>query len=112
MSDSMRAWSFLFAAGLLETVWAVTLKSTHGFTRLWPSVGALIAMAASTFLLAAALKSLPVGTAYAVWTGLGAAGAVLVGIALLGEPKDVRRLVCVAMIVAGILGLRLSEEIR
>jgi quaternary ammonium compound-resistance protein SugE len=101
------AWVYLFIAGVFETVWAVGLKYTEGFTRLWPSVGTLAAMAVSIYFLAAAVKTLPIGTAYAVWTGIGTMGAVILGIALFGEPASVPRLVCITLILAGILGLKL-----
>jgi quaternary ammonium compound-resistance protein SugE len=104
-----RAWALLVAAGLLETGWAIGLKYTRGFTRLWPSVATAAAMVASIWLLARALRVLPVGTGYAVWTGIGTVGAAILGIALLGESRSVARLVCLALIVAGILGLRLTS---
>ena len=100
-------WLILFLAGLLETVWAVGLKYTEGFSRLWPSVMTLAAMAASVWLLSVAVKTLPLGTAYAVWTGIGAVGTVLVGIALFHKPVTVSRLLSVGLIVAGIIGLKL-----
>ncbi len=103
------AWVVLFIAGLLEVVWAVGLKYTQGFTKLWPSVGTVGAMAASFLLLSKALRTIPVGTGYAVWTGIGAVGTVIVGMTILGEPRDVSRLVCVALIVAGIVGLKLAS---
>ena len=102
------AWVALFLAGLFETGWAIGLKYTHGFTRLWPTVWTILAMAASMTLLGVAMKSLPVGTAYAVWVGVGAVGTVILGIVLLGEPRDVGRLVSVALIVGGIVGLKLA----
>lgn len=101
-------WLYLFAAGLLEIVWAVGLKFTQGWTRLWPSVGTVLAMAVSFFLLARALQHIPIGTAYAVWTGIGAAGTALLGMLLLGESASPLRLLCVALIVAGIIGLRVT----
>ena len=101
------AWVVLFIAGLLEVVWAVGLKYTQGFTRLWPSVWTVGAMAASFLLLAHALKTLPVGTAYAVWTGIGAVGTVVVGMAFLGEPREVGRIACILLIITGIVGLKL-----
>ena len=101
------AWWLLFVAGLLEIVWAIGLKYTEGFTRLWPSVVTIVAMAASVMLLAMAMRSLPVGTAYAVWTGIGAVGTVILGIFLFSEPATAVRLVCIALIVAGIAGLKL-----
>ncbi len=102
------AWIMLFAAGLLEIGWAVGLKFTEGFTRPVPSVLTLLSMAGSVILLGLALKSLPIGTAYAVWTGIGAVGAALLGIALLGEPATVFRLASIGLIVAGIIGLKLA----
>ena len=102
------AWSILFVAGLLEITWAIGLKYTEGFTRLVPSVVTLAAMAGSVILLGFALKSLPVGTAYAVWTGIGAVGAVIIGIVLFGDPATPARLLCVALIFAGIIGLKLT----
>jgi quaternary ammonium compound-resistance protein SugE len=101
------AWVALFFAGLFEIGWAVGLKYTEGFSRLWPSVGTVTAMAASFFLLAFALKSLPLGTAYAIWTGIGTVGTVVLGIFLFNEAADVLRIACIAMIVAGIVGLKL-----
>jgi quaternary ammonium compound-resistance protein SugE len=100
------AWVVLFIAGLLEIGWGVGLKYTQGFTKLWPSVGTVAAMAASFLLLAQALKTIPVGTGYAVWTGIGAVGTVIVGIALLGEPREVGRIACLLLILAGIVGLK------
>lgn len=102
------AWIYLVLAGLFEIVWAIGLKYTDGFTRLWPSVGTLAAMAASIVLLAASVRSLPIGTAYAIWTGIGAVGAVVLGIVLFGEPATLPRLACVALIVVGIIGLKLT----
>ncbi|MFZ5547304.1 MAG: quaternary ammonium compound efflux SMR transporter SugE [Pseudomonadota bacterium] len=100
------AWYALLIAGLLEVGWALGLKHTQGFTRLWPSVATATAMAVSVGLLAWAMRTLPVGTAYAVWTGIGAVGTVLLGIAWYGEPATLARLVCVGLIVAGIAGLK------
>jgi len=102
------AWVLLVLAGLLEVVWAIGLKYTEGFTRLWPSVWTLAAMLASFWLLGIAMKSLPVGTAYAVWVGVGAVGTVILGIVLLGEPANAGRMASVALIVAGIVGLKLA----
>ncbi len=101
------AWIVLFLAGLFEVGWAVGLKYTDGFTRLWPSLGTVAAMAVSLFLLSVALKSLPLGTAYTVWTGVGAVGTVLLGIILLGESADFPRLACIGLIIAGIIGLKI-----
>ena len=102
------AWTVLFIAGLFETGWAIGLKYTDGFTRLWPSVGTVIAMIVSVVLLGWSMRTLPVGTAYAVWTGIGAVGTVLLGLVLFDEPATVARLGCVALIVAGIVGLKLT----
>ncbi len=103
------AWVLLVVAGLFEVIWAIGLKYTEGFTRLWPSVGTVAAMAASVVLLGLAMRTLPVGTAYAVWTGIGAVGTVILGIVLFAEPAGAARLVCVGLIVAGILGLKLTH---
>ncbi|MET3116117.1 quaternary ammonium compound-resistance protein SugE [Undibacterium sp. GrIS 1.8] len=100
------AWFILFVAGLLEVVWAIGLKYTDNFSRLWPSVGTVTAMAASVWLLSLAMKTLPVGTAYAVWTGIGAVGTVIMGIILFGDAATVTRLMCMGLIVAGIAGLK------
>ena len=101
------SWVYLFLAGLLEIGWAVGLKYTHGFTRLVPTVLTAISMVASLGMLGLALRNLPVGTAYAVWTGIGAVGTAILGIYLLGEPAAVGRLACIGLIVAGIVGLKL-----
>ena len=101
------AWVALIAAGLLEILWAFAMKQSQGFTRLTPTLLTAAAMIASFGLLSFAMKTLPLGTAYAVWTGIRAVGTVVVGILLFGESADVLRLVCVALIVAGILGLKL-----
>ncbi|AGU48954.1 small multidrug resistance family protein [Variovorax paradoxus B4] len=103
------AWIVLLVAGLLEMGWAIGLKYTEGFTRFWPSVGTAISMVLSVVLLGWAMRSLPVGTAYAVWTGIGAVGTVILGIVLFHEPANAARLVCVGLIVAGILGLKLTS---
>lgn len=100
------AWLALFIAGLFEVGWAIGLKYTDGFTRLWPSVGTLAAMVFSFGLLSYALKFLPVGTAYAVWTGIGAVGTATLGILLFGEVASLARILCILMIVAGIAGLK------
>ncbi|HEU4684363.1 MAG TPA: quaternary ammonium compound efflux SMR transporter SugE [Nitrospira sp.] len=104
----MMAWWYLLAAGMFEVVWASSLKFTDGFTRWWPSLWTVLAMIASFLLLAQALKSIPMGTGYAVWTGIGAAGTAVVGMLLFGESRDAFRLVSLSLIVAGILGLKLS----
>jgi quaternary ammonium compound-resistance protein SugE len=101
------AWVLLFAAGLFEVGWAVGLKYTEGFTRLLPSLGTVLSMIVSLGLLGLALRSLPLGTAYAVWTGVGTVGTALLGIALFGEPATAMRLACIGLIVAGIAGLKL-----
>lgn len=101
------AWIYLFVAGLFEMGWAVGLKYTHGFTRLWPSVWTVAAMAASFGLLSQALKTIPLGTGYAVWTGIGAVGTAVLGIALFNESRAWPRFVCIFLIVAGIVGLKL-----
>ena len=101
------AWAILFVAGLLEIGWAIGLKYTDGFSRLIPSVLTLAAMAGSIILLGLALKTLPIGTAYAVWTGIGAVGTAILGIILFGDPATALRLACIGLIVAGIIGLKL-----
>jgi len=101
------AWIVLVVAGVFEVAWAIGLKYTDGFTRMWPSVGTAAAMIVSVVLLAWAMRSLPVGTAYAVWTGIGAVGTVILGIVLFGEAATLARLACVALIIAGIVGLKL-----
>lgn len=103
-------WLWLVLAGLLEIGWAIGLKYTAGFTRLWPSVGTVLCMAASFALLSLALRSLPVGTAYAVWTGIGAAGTALVGMIWLGEARELGRVLCLLLIVAGVVGLKLVSR--
>ena len=101
------AWALLFLAGLLEVAWAVGLKYTDGFTRPWPTAATVAAMIGSVVLLALAVRTLPLGTAYAVWTGIGTAGAVLLGIVLFQEPATLARLFFVGLIVAGLVGLKL-----
>jgi len=101
------AWVILVIAGLFETVWAIGLKYTQGFTRLWPSVITIAGMVISFYLLSVSLKQLPIGTAYAVWTGIGAVGTALIGIFFLGEPKDIARVLSILLIVAGIVGLKI-----
>lgn len=105
--SSGSAWLTLFIAGLCEVGWAVGMKYTEGFSRLWPSIWTVLGMAASVILLAWSLKTLPLGTAYAVWTGIGAVGTAILGIYLFDEPRDALRLACIALIVAGIVGLKL-----
>jgi quaternary ammonium compound-resistance protein SugE len=101
------SWTLLFIAGLFEVAWAIGLKYTEGFSRFWPSVGTVTAMVISIVLLGLAMRELPVGTAYAVWTGIGAVGTVILGIVLFGDSASALRLMCVGLIVAGILGLKL-----
>jgi quaternary ammonium compound-resistance protein SugE len=102
------AWALLVLAGLFEVGWAIGLKYTDGFTRFWPTVGTVAAMIISLGLLGIAMKSLPLGTSYATWVGVGAVGTAVLGIALLGEPASTGRLISLALIVAGIVGLKLS----
>jgi quaternary ammonium compound-resistance protein SugE len=104
------AWAILVVAGLFEVGWAIGLKYTEGFTRLWPTVGTVIAMIISLGLLGIAMKSLPVGTSYAVWVGVGAVGTAILGIVLLGESASAGRLMSLALIVAGIVGLKLATQ--
>lgn len=102
-------WTILLLAGVFEIGWAIGLKYTEGFTRLWPTLGTVAAMAISLGLLGVAMKSLPVGTAYAVWVGVGAVGTAILGIVLLGEPANPGRLVSLGLIVLGIIGLKLAS---
>jgi len=101
------SWTYLLIAGVLEIVWAIGLKYTEGFTRLTPSAITIVAMVASVWFLALALKTIPVGTGYAVWTGIGAVGTAILGIILFAEPATAARLGCIGLIIAGILGLKL-----
>jgi quaternary ammonium compound-resistance protein SugE len=101
-------WAILVVAGIFEVGWAIGLKYTEGFTRLWPSVWTVLAMIISLGLLGIAMKTLPVGTAYSVWVGVGAVGTVVLGIVLLGESASLARVISVSLIVAGIVGLKLS----
>ncbi|MES2563140.1 MAG: quaternary ammonium compound efflux SMR transporter SugE [Pseudomonadota bacterium] len=103
------AWLYLTLAGLLEIVWAIGLKYTEGFTRIAPSLITIVAMVASVWFLALALKTIPVGTGYAVWTGIGAVGTAILGIVLFSEPATAARIACIGLIVAGILGLKLAS---
>ncbi len=100
-------WVYLFVAGLLECGWAIGLKYSDGFTKLWPSVYTITAMSVSLLLLALAMRTIPVGTAYAIWTGIGAVGVAILGMVLFGESKDIGRLLSIVLIVAGIVGLKL-----
>ena len=101
------AWVWLVLAGLLEIVWAIGLKYTDGFTRLWPSVITVGAMIASVYFLAVAVRTIPIGTGYAVWTGIGAVGVAILGMILFGEPRTILRIGSILLIVAGIVGLKL-----
>lgn len=105
------AWVILVIAGLFEVAWAIGLKYTEGFSRLWPSLWTVLAMAVSLWMLGMAMKSLPVGTAYSVWVGVGALGTVLLGIVLFDEPTNAARLVSVGLIFAGIVGLKLATPV-
>lgn len=107
--STAQAWALLLVAGLLEIGWAVGMKSTEGFTRWGPSVAVLVTALLSFYLLALAMKTLPVGTAYAVWVGIGAVGAAVLGIALLGEAPSLPRIASIGLIVAGVVGLRLAS---
>jgi quaternary ammonium compound-resistance protein SugE len=107
--ENLMNWIVLFVAGLFEVAWAVGLKYTEGFTRLWPSVGTAVAFLVSLGLLSWAMRDLPVGTAYAVWVGIGAVGTAVIGMTLLGEPASLVRVLSLGLIVAGIVGLKLSS---
>lgn len=103
------SWTILVVAGLFEVGWAIGLKYTEGFSRFWPTVWTVVSMIISLWLLGIAMKNLPVGTAYAVWVGVGAVGTVVLGIVLLGEPANAGRIISVALIIAGIVGLKLAQ---
>ena len=103
------AWIYLFLAGVTEVAWAIGLKQTDGWTRFWPSVITAILMVVSFVLLSLALRALPLGTAYAIWTGIGAVGTAIAGIVLFGEPRTAIRLGCIALILVGIVGLKASS---
>ena len=105
------AWFLLILAGLFEVGWAIGLKYTDGFTKLWPTVGTVLAMVISLGLLGVAMKSLPVGTSYAIWVGVGAVGTAILGIVLLGESANAGRLISLGFIVAGIVGLKLASPV-
>ncbi len=104
------AWVYLIIAGVLEIAWAVGMKESKGFTRLWPSVLTIIGLIVSFGFLALALKSLPIGTAYAIWTGIGAAGTAILGIIIYAEPASAARIGCVALIILGIIGLKVTSS--
>jgi quaternary ammonium compound-resistance protein SugE len=103
-------WFYLIGAGILEVVWAVGLKYTEGWTKLWPSVGTGAAMVVGFVLLSQALKTIPIGTAYAVWTGIGAVGTAIAGMLLFDEPRHIARLVCIFLVVAGVVGLKFTGQ--
>ena len=105
------AWTYLVIAGLFECAWAIGLKFTEGFTRFWPSLFTILSMAISFWLLSLAMRSIPIGTAYAVWTGIGAVGVAVLGMAIFGESRDLMRVICLLLIVSGILGLKLVSSI-
>ena len=107
----MSAWLALVAAGLLEVAWALGLKYSDGLTRFWPTAATLVSIALSFALMALALRSLPFGTAYAVWTGIGAVGSIIVGMIVYSEPTDPIRILCLTLIVAGMVGLKLNSPV-
>lgn len=109
MTNALSAWLTLVLAGLFEIAWAYSLKHADGFTRFWPSLGTLVAIGLSFALMAVALRSIPFGTAYAVWCGIGVAGTAMVGIIALGEPTTSMRLICLALIITGIAGLKVTS---
>lgn len=109
--EEIMAWGYLLVAGVFEIVWATGLKYSDGFTRLWPSVGTVAAMSVSMVCLALALRAIPIGTAYAIWTGIGAVGTAILGIMLFNEPRDFSRLFFIFVIIAGIVGLKISSPI-
>jgi len=109
--DAVSPWLALLAAGLLEIAWAFGLKYSDGLTRFWPTAATMVAILASFALMALALRSLPFGTAYAVWTGIGAAGSIIVGMVIFSEPTDPVRIICLTLIVAGMVGLKLNSPI-
>jgi len=111
VEDAVSPWLAVLAAGLLEIAWAFGLKYSDGLTRFWPSAATVVAILASFSLMALALRSLPFGTAYAVWTGIGAAGSIIVGMLIFSEPTDPVRIICLTLIVAGMVGLKLNSPI-
>ena len=104
------AWGYVFVAGVFEVVWITGLKYTDGFSRLWPSVGTVVAMCVSMVCLSLAVRAIPIGTAYAVWTGIGAVGAAIMGMILFNEPRDLARLFFIVLIMSGVVGLKLSSS--
>jgi quaternary ammonium compound-resistance protein SugE len=104
------AWIYLLVAAAFEVQWAVTMKYTEGFTRLWPSVACVVGMAVSVWFLAMAQRTIPVGTSYAIWTGLGAVGTAICGMILFNESRDTARILCILLIVAGVFGLKLFSK--
>ncbi|HEX6982597.1 MAG TPA: quaternary ammonium compound efflux SMR transporter SugE [Balneolaceae bacterium] len=104
------AWIYIFIAGIFEVAWAIGLKYAEGFTKLYASIGTVVAMAVSFYFLSKGLKTISVGTAYAVWTGIGAVGTAILGMILFNESKDLMRIICILLIVAGIVGLKLFSE--
>lgn len=104
------SWIYLIIAGIFEFGWAVGLKYTNGFARLWPSIGTVVLMILSFFLLSLALKTIPVGTGYPIWTGIGAAGTVIFGIVFFGESREIGRIICVFLIISGIIGLKIFTK--
>ena len=103
-------WILLIIAGLFECSWAIGLKYTHGFTKLWPSVFTVMSMILSFKLLSSAMKTIPIGTAYAVWTGIGAVGVAILGIILFNESRDVARIICILLIISGVIGLKVFSN--
>lgn len=104
------SWLYLFIAGLFEIAWAIGLKYTEGWSRLWPSVATAVLMIASFYFLSLAVRTLPIGTAYAVWTGIGTVGAAVLGMVLFDEPRDVLRVLCILLVIGGIAGLKLTSS--
>lgn len=105
------AWVYLLIAAAFEIQWAITIKYTEGFTRLWPTVLCLAGMAVSVYFLALSQKTLPVGTSYAIWTGIGATGTAILGMIIFNEPRDIARVLCIALIVCGVLGLKMVTKL-
>ena len=112
MTSLMLPWIYLAIAGLLEVGWAIGLKYTEGWTRLWPSVGTLVLMFTSFYFLSLAVRTLPAGTAYAMWTGIGAVGMAVAGMVMFDEPRNAMRVICLVLIVAGIVGLKVTADVR